>query len=1008
MKNSIKITFGTILLAGIGVFTINQSDLQKSKLTNYSPRTNSLNITAKSAAGMMDFYKKMRANVNTGQIEAGDYNNAFSTVMNFNRNASRAATLQFIDEGPDNVGGRTRAILVDKNNINTIYAGSVSGGLFKSINRGNTWSRVYAFNTTLSVSTIAQTNSGTIYIGTGAEFESPISNGASGGHRANGVWYTTDGGATFQQLTPSTSFGSAGVNQIVADPIANDKIWIGGQFPIKLTSCENKTSFNAVSNLVTGVQDVQISKDGSVLIANQGSRTYVSTDFGASFTKVSGASAGQIKEISQSSISRTEYAIAHEKNNQGKYNIYAVQIKSVSLGVLAGISVSLDNGQTWTEVKPQTPNSLSAADALPSDPFSGGTQWQGNYDCIIEAIPNSNNFIVGGVRLFKYEMSTSSAPNGNFFEIASNQADETSSFYVHSDIHEFHFDNTGRLYIGSDGGISISDNINAGSPNYYVANRGYNTSQFYGIGYGRDGSLIGGCQDNSCVYKDVTASNTTALEFVTVSGGDGFDAEISNINPKVIFTSVQEGVIIRSPDKGTTNDFFVSSDMLGLPASFYTTMRLFENETDTNSTDSVYYYAQENKVAGETIMVASKNMSLLFPHLLTQNINVVYDSVFITTDTLILGTEYETGDTALLITARDTIRVQDRIQTLYATGLVGTGGVWVTREALRFGKTPVWWKVLDNAGSGVKSIEFSKDGNILYVGDFSGKVTRIKGFNNVYFNNEANDTINGVFDQDSLSYKYADVRSGVSQLDVQVIYNGGGGQAATGIAVDPKDPEHVVVTLGGYAGASHVIRSTTAGSTTGASSFTSIQGDLPNIPVYDAVIDVTSSNLIVVGTEFGIYASDNFGVNWTPQTNEAGIVPVFAMRQQWRPWDLANSNSGVIYAGTHGRGIWSSSTLLSIGDNTTIDKAKEVIAISVYPNPANQYTNISFDLTERADVNISVYNMQGKLVKANTVKNANKGSFKTQLNIDNLTKGTYFINIKAGNGKFKTAKFIKN
>src|SRR5690606_4399806 len=113
----------------------------------------------------------------------------------------------------------------------------------------------------------------------------------------------------------------------------------------------------------------------------------------------------------------------------------------------------------------------------------------------------------------------------------------------------------------------------------------------------------GGSQDNSCFYKDITAPATSPMEFRTVSGGDGFDCEISNINPSVIFTSVQEGVIIRSPDKGTTNSYFISSEMEGLPASFYTTMRLFETLNDTNSTDSVEYYAQANQLAGDTIMV---------------------------------------------------------------------------------------------------------------------------------------------------------------------------------------------------------------------------------------------------------------------------------------------------------------------------------------------------------------------------------------------------------------------
>ncbi|PJF32829.1 MAG: hypothetical protein CUN57_03850, partial [Phototrophicales bacterium] len=44
--------------------------------------------------------------------------------------------------GPDNVGGRTRALLYDKNNPNVIYAGAVSGGLWKSTTGGLSWNKV--------------------------------------------------------------------------------------------------------------------------------------------------------------------------------------------------------------------------------------------------------------------------------------------------------------------------------------------------------------------------------------------------------------------------------------------------------------------------------------------------------------------------------------------------------------------------------------------------------------------------------------------------------------------------------------------------------------------------------------------------------------------------------------------------------------------------------------------------------------------------------------------------
>lgn len=64
--------------------------------------------------------------------------------------ANRVAALGWQERGPNNVGGRTRAILVDKNDAtgNTVFAGSVGGGLFKTTNFTNatpTWGPVNDF-----------------------------------------------------------------------------------------------------------------------------------------------------------------------------------------------------------------------------------------------------------------------------------------------------------------------------------------------------------------------------------------------------------------------------------------------------------------------------------------------------------------------------------------------------------------------------------------------------------------------------------------------------------------------------------------------------------------------------------------------------------------------------------------------------------------------------------------------------------------------------------------------
>lgn len=988
MKNTTKLILGGLLLSGLAIGFYLTCDNCNNEIAEYTPRENSISEKPASMKAI-ELYEEMRKNVNTGRMEASDFSNAWQAVKSMS--ASRGSIMTLVDEGPDNVGGRTRAILVDKDNINTVYAGSVSGGLFKSTNRGNTWSRLDGFNAVLSVSTMAQTPNGTIYVGTGHFTESSISNGGSGGHRADGVYYTTDGGTTFTKLTPTTSWGNASVNDIVADPNQQDVIYVAGNFPIRMVKVENKSTFTAEPGITGAVNNLKISNDGNLMVAALGSRTFVKEGTG-SWTKVSGSGTNQITETS---ISRIEYAISHSKNTNGKYSIYASLTSSAS-GRFGGSYASHDNGATWTEIIPGTSPTVSdPSTVLTTDPFANGLQWQGNYNNIITTIPgNTKQFIIGGINMHRWIESSTSAPYGQMAQVSSSQAAQTSSFYSHADHHELYWDNNDRLYIGNDGGVHISDNATQSNIRYYPANRGYNVTQFYGIGYSSFGDLIGGAQDNGTQYKDVNNPGTSPQEYRRVNGGDGFDCEISNLNPNCLFSSIYTGANFRSATKGGGSTF-TGPEIDALPNSvkpFYNVTRLYEDGNDLNSTDSVWYYATENKAAGETIMVQSKNLDVEFPYVLPTAITVVIDT---TVDIL--------GDTSYSYAYRDTLRIQDRAQTMFALGLSGSGGVWVTRGALRFGVTPVWWKVMNSVSGRVTELEFSKDGDILYVGTSGGEVYRVKGFNNVYYNNEVNDTINGVNNHDSTSFKYADIRSGVSQLQVQTIFTGS--QYIAGMGVDPKNPEHLVITLGGYGAATNIRRSTTAASTTGTSSFSSIRGNLPAMPVFDAVIDMNDPNVIIAGTEFGAWISQNAGASWTAQNDEMGAVPVYDVRQQYRGFDIC-TNSGMVYFGTHGRGIWSSADFLSIDENIDEDKI-EVSAINLYPNPVNNFTNVELELTKATDVTISVYSLTGQMISNETLTNRQAGNLKHRVNTSRLPKGVYFVTVQADGMKFKGAKFIK-
>src|SRR4030095_2230224 len=131
------------------------------------------------------------------------------TAMRFMTNArtTQITDLTWTERGPNNIGGRSRAILIDKRDPsgNTVFAASVSGGIFKTINFTSPsalWTVVndQLSNLTVSVLTQDKHNVNTMYAGTGEGWFNVAA--VKGG----GIFKSTDGGTTWAQLPSTTNF----------------------------------------------------------------------------------------------------------------------------------------------------------------------------------------------------------------------------------------------------------------------------------------------------------------------------------------------------------------------------------------------------------------------------------------------------------------------------------------------------------------------------------------------------------------------------------------------------------------------------------------------------------------------------------------------------------------------------------------------------------------------------------------------------------------------------------
>ena len=111
-------------------------------------------------------------------------------------------TVDWTEHGPDNVGGRTRAIMFDPNDATykKFWAGGVAGGLWYTDDitaDSPVWNQINDFWANIAVTTITYdpTNTDIYYVGTGEGWYN------IGAVRGGGIWKTTDGGNTWSLLS---------------------------------------------------------------------------------------------------------------------------------------------------------------------------------------------------------------------------------------------------------------------------------------------------------------------------------------------------------------------------------------------------------------------------------------------------------------------------------------------------------------------------------------------------------------------------------------------------------------------------------------------------------------------------------------------------------------------------------------------------------------------------------------------------------------------------------------
>jgi hypothetical protein len=225
----------------------------------------------------------------------------------------------------------------------------------------------------------------------------------------------------------------------------------------------------------------------------------------------------------------------------------------------------------------------------------------------------------------------------------------------------------------------------------------------------------------------------------------------------------------------------------------------------------------------------------------------------------------------------------------------------------------------------------------------------------------------------------------------------------TSVAIDPENPNRMIATVGNYGNTNYVY--STENAMDASTNWSSIQSNLPKFPVYHAIVSIKNPDVIILGTEFGIWATNN-GRSANPTWSEAadGVdsdmpfprVPVFDLVQV-----ESNSSTGPrIYAGTHGMGIWETKSMLTSVRPKTNNTQTRII--NAYPNPANNFVNI--DANVKGSYTLKIYTLNGNVVYQSKGNNSNT----IQIPTSDWKSANYFVEIQGNDSRISSKIIVQH